>query len=65
MYMWVINLEKILAAPKSATDLILEEGDALRIPKELQTVKVNGEVLYPVTTSYADGKSFKFYGEIP
>ncbi len=56
-----INLEKILVAPKSATDLILEEGDVLRIPKELQTVKVNGAVLYPVTTSYADGKSFKFY----
>jgi protein involved in polysaccharide export with SLBB domain len=56
-----INLEKILAAPRSAFDLILEEGDVLRIPKELQTVKVNGEVLYPVTTSYSDGKSFKFY----
>jgi protein involved in polysaccharide export with SLBB domain len=56
-----INLEKILAAPKSAADLILEEGDVLRIPKELQTVKVNGEVLYPVTTSYATGKSFKYY----
>jgi protein involved in polysaccharide export with SLBB domain len=56
-----INLEKILAAPKSAADLILEEGDVLRIPKELQTVKVNGAVLYPVTTSYNAGKSFKYY----
>lgn len=56
-----INLEKILLAPKSSADLILEEGDVLRIPKELQTVKVNGEVLYPVTTSYARGKTFKYY----
>jgi hypothetical protein len=56
-----INLEKILTAPKSASDLILEEGDVLRIPKELQTVKVNGAVLYPVTTSYSTGKSFKYY----
>ena len=56
-----INLEKILETPKSSADLILEEGDVLRIPKELQTVKVNGAVLYPVTTSYADGKTFKYY----
>jgi protein involved in polysaccharide export with SLBB domain len=56
-----INLEKILAAPKSAFDLILEEGDVLRIPKELQTVKINGEVLYPVTTSYNAGKTLKYY----
>jgi protein involved in polysaccharide export with SLBB domain len=56
-----INLEKILETPKSSADLILEEGDVLRIPKELQTVKVNGAVLYPVTTSYANGKTFKYY----
>jgi protein involved in polysaccharide export with SLBB domain len=56
-----INLEKILAAPKSSADLILEEGDVLRIPKELQTVKVNGAVLYPVTTSFSQGRSFKYY----
>jgi len=56
-----IDLEKILLAPKTAADLILEEGDVLRIPKELQTVKVNGEVLYPVTTSYTKGKAFKYY----
>ena len=56
-----INLEKIIEVPKSSADLILEEGDVLRIPKELQTVKVNGEVLYPVTTSYTDGKTLKYY----
>ena len=56
-----ISLEKIIEAPKSSADLILEEGDVLRIPKELQTVKVNGEVLYPVTTSYTDGKALKYY----
>ena len=56
-----INLEKILAAPKSSADLTLEEGDVLRIPKELQTVKVNGEVLYPVTSSYHAGKPLKYY----
>ncbi len=56
-----INLDKILLAPKSSIDLILEEGDVLSIPKELQTVNVIGEALYPVTTIYAPGKNFKHY----
>lgn len=56
-----INLERILENPKSRYDLILEEGDILRIPKQLQTVKVNGEVLFPVTTIYNSGNGFKEY----
>ena len=56
-----IKLEKILESPRSQVDLILEEGDILRIPKQLQTVKVNGEVLYPVTTIYNQGRGFKHY----
>lgn len=56
-----INLDRIMKEPGSKYDLILEEGDILRIPKQLQTVKINGEVLYPVTTVYNGGKSFKQY----
>ena len=56
-----IQLDKILENPGTQTDLILEEGDVLRIPKQLQTVKVNGEVLYPVTTIFSQGKGFKHY----
>lgn len=56
-----INLEKILENPASKTDLTLEEGDILRIPKQLQTVKVNGEVLYPVTTVFNQSGGFKYY----
>jgi protein involved in polysaccharide export with SLBB domain len=56
-----IELDKILENPGTLTDLTLEEGDVLRIPKQLQTVKVNGEVLYPVTTIFNPGRSFKHY----
>lgn len=56
-----INLEKILAEPGSKHDLILEEGDIINIPKQLQTVKVSGEVLSPVTIVYSRGKSLKGY----
>lgn len=56
-----IQLDKIIENPGTQTDLILEEGDVLRIPKQLQTVKVNGEILYPVTTVFSQGKGFKHY----
>lgn len=56
-----INLERILEKPGSKFDLILEEGDILRVPKQLQTVKVNGEVLFPVTTIYNSGSGFQQY----
>jgi len=56
-----INLEKILQKPLSRQDLILEEGDVIRIPKQLQTVKVTGEVLNPNSIVYIPGKSFKQY----
>jgi len=56
-----ISLDKIIEEPGGKSDLILEEGDILRIPKQLQTVKVNGEVLYPVTTIFNAGRGFKYY----
>jgi protein involved in polysaccharide export with SLBB domain len=49
-----INLEVILRNPRGINDLILEEGDILRIPQELQTVRLNGALLYPVTTRYQE-----------
>jgi len=56
-----INLERILEKPLSRQDLILEEGDIIRVPKQLQTVKVTGEVLNPNSIVYMPGKSFKQY----
>ncbi len=56
-----INLKKILQNPGGREDLILENGDILRITKQLQTVKVNGEVLLPSAVVYDKGKSFRGY----
>jgi len=56
-----IDLVRILQKPLSRQDLILEEGDIVRIPKQLQTVKVTGEVLNPNSIVYMPGKSFKQY----
>ncbi len=56
-----IDLEKILANAKSEYDLFLNDGDTLRIPKLLQTVRVNGEVLYPALVRFSKPASFKDY----
>jgi protein involved in polysaccharide export with SLBB domain len=56
-----IDLVHIMHAPKSRLDLILEDGDVIRIPKELQTVKVTGEVLNPNSIVYSSNKGFMQY----
>jgi len=56
-----INLPGILKSPGSNIDLILENGDVLRVPKQQQVVRVNGEVLYPSAIVYNPSKSFKEY----
>jgi protein involved in polysaccharide export with SLBB domain len=56
-----IDLKDILEKPGSSIDLLLEDGDEIRIPKQQQIVRVNGQVLYPSAVVYSDRKSFKDY----
>lgn len=55
-----IDLTRILERPGKRFDLMLEEGDLIYIPKQLQTVKVSGEVLSPTSVVFASS-SFKKY----
>ncbi|UZD23028.1 SLBB domain-containing protein [Algoriphagus halophytocola] len=56
-----IDLEKIMQNPGSEEDLFLQEGDIIQIPKELQTVRVVGEVLLPTTTRFDKDNSLRNY----
>lgn len=56
-----IELERIIDQPGSEVDLLLNDGDTLRIPRLLQTVRVNGEVLYPTLVRYDRDFTFKDY----
>ena len=47
----VIDLEGIIAG--QYTDIILEDGDSLSIPKEMQSVSVIGEVFVPTAHLYS------------
>lgn len=56
-----INLSKALANPGSAEDMIVEEGDVLLVPKYLETVRVQGEVLLPTNAKFRPGSTFQDY----
>ncbi|MCE7040062.1 SLBB domain-containing protein [Dyadobacter sp. CY312] len=56
-----IQLKSILKSPGSFEDLIIQEGDIIRIPKRLETVQVIGQVLYPTTVKYGKGMAFTDY----
>ena len=56
-----IDLEKAIANPGSASDLVLREGDVVFIPKNTNTVTINGAVMVPNTVSYMAGKNIDYY----
>ena len=56
-----IELNKILENPGSNIDLLLQSGDVINIPRELQTVKVSGSVMNPIALTYQKKLSFRNY----
>jgi hypothetical protein len=54
-------LEKIVDNPKSEFDLLLKDGDIISIPKELQTVRIRGEVYFSSNVLFQRSNSFKDY----
>jgi protein involved in polysaccharide export with SLBB domain len=56
-----IELDKALANPGSDYDVTLKEDDRLIVPEYNGTVKINGNVMYPNTVAYSDGKKYKWY----
>lgn len=60
-YVLGIELDKALAHPGGAYDVLLREGDQLFVPEFNPSVKVSGDVFYPNTVSYIDGEGYKYY----
>ena len=56
-----IELDKALKNPGSDDDPILREGDRIVVPRYDGTVKINGEVLYPNTVYFKEGKDTDYY----
>ena len=56
-----IHLDQALATPGGDEDIVLREGDRVIVPQYSGTVKISGDVMYPNTVAYRDGKSVKYY----
>lgn len=56
-----IRLGEALNRPHGSNDLRLQEGDVIRIPRQLQTIRVEGGVLSPVTMRYVPGRGVQGY----
>lgn len=56
-----IYLDKALENPGSEYDVILREGDRIIVPEYNGVVKISGNVMYPNTVSYQEGKKYKWY----
>ena len=56
-----IDLEKAIANPGSTADIVLREGDVISIPKNNNTVTINGAVMVPNTVSYIKGENIDYY----
>jgi protein involved in polysaccharide export with SLBB domain len=60
-YPVAINLEEALENPGEGEDILLREGDRLIIPLYSSTVKISGDVMYPISMNYQKGKSLNYY----
>ena len=56
-----IDLESIIKSPGSKSDLLVQEGDIIVVPKKLETVRLRGELLYPTTVRHLPTRGLKYY----
>jgi len=60
-YPVAVNLDEALASPGSNEDIVLREGDVLVVPQYSNTVKISGEVMYPISMNWEKGKKLSYY----
>ena len=56
-----IRLDDALGNPDGINDIRVQEGDIIRIPRNLNTVRVEGGVLQPVTMRFVPGRGLQGY----
>lgn len=61
VYAVAINLEIAIKEPGGPEDIILRESDILTVPQYTSTIKVSGEVRYPITLNYKKGENLSYY----
>ena len=56
-----INLSEIIKNKNSISDLLVQPGDTLFVPKKLETVRLRGQLLNTTTLRHQKNKSTKYY----
>ena len=56
-----IDLEKAINDPESDANIQLREGDRIYVPEYDPIVRVSGDVMFPNTLFYEEGKGYKYY----
>ena len=60
-YNVALNLEEALAEPGGIHDVVLRKNDQITVPMYSGTVKISGEVMYPISMNYKKGASLSYY----
>ena len=56
-----INMERAVKDPNSEANILVREGDRIFIPEYDPIVRVSGDVMFPNTVFYEEGKGYKYY----
>jgi hypothetical protein len=56
-----IDMEKVLSTKRGDDDILLRAGDEIVIPSRMETVRVSGQVLNPVSFKWTKPESAKKY----
>ena len=56
-----INLDEAMKNPGGDYDLVLRDGDRIIVPEYNGTVKISGNVQFPNTVAFNEGKGYKWY----
>jgi protein involved in polysaccharide export with SLBB domain len=56
-----LDLREALAEPGSQYDIVMQAGDQIVIPDRMYTVKVQGEVGFPTSLVFEEGKDINWY----
>lgn len=60
-YPVAVDLDKAIANPGGPYDIVLRQNDVVTVPQFTNTVKVSGEVSYPISMNYQKGEKLKYY----
>lgn len=60
-YPVALDLEAAMKNPGGMEDIVLREGDVITVPQYSNTVKISGEVSYPISMNYVKGKTLSYY----